>query len=436
VNVKGGCFFRETTPFFKILSKRNVMANRKHKPKQAAHQKVEQAQHRNEFILHFNKWIDDLANDQVSQLIPKQEYDYIYKTRIQSIKIINSLTRSVASPIFDEFKRCHTALLKLKQIEFTLDNAEKKAMSYYHFFTIGMTIHEYVIRLTETRFTGAGLIMNHLKSFNTYYENEAYLNVSTEYCAQLNMLCLLHNNLQTQSLSYHLNFTTELNGKSGARFYVELTGLETEKINVLLDEHRRPVHQLGIAEHGPLPRYNYITIAAKELNLNSNQLFSVYVQSHAFNRLTERIDGIFDGILHFNLYHSFKNIQVHSDKHGGYLFEFSINQIKVGYFKGEIIGENIVLRTFLFLTNNGTPEGKKLHANIGIMKEDKIYLTIDKLSTFVNSDIASNERLKQVFIDAGCESLFRIDKNFFYEEGGVKTKTIADHITRYLKLDA
>lgn len=67
------------------------------------------------------------------------------------------------------------------------------------------------------------------------------------------MLCILHSNLQTQALSYHLNFKTELSSKLGARFCVELTGLNPEKLNILLNEHHRPVSRLGIAERRPLP---------------------------------------------------------------------------------------------------------------------------------------------------------------------------------------
>jgi hypothetical protein len=435
VNVKGGCFFRETTPFFKILNKRNVMANRKHKPKQAAHQKVEQAQHRNEFMLHFKKWIDDLANYKVSQLIPKQEYDRIFLSRFQSIKIYGNKTHTVNDTIINEFKDLHIGLIKHNQASL-LNNDKKVDISFYNYFTIVLTIYSYVKFLKDTEYAGAALLKYKLAPILNYFEKELNAMVLKDYHDIISILAIMHGNLQTKLIAYHLEFKEIQNGNYAPKYHVELTGLEPEKIQVIMDGHNRPAYRLGIVKNGKLPHLIYTTINATDLGLTSNQQFGVYIQAHAFHRLAERVDGINVGILHFNLYHSFKNIQVHSDKHGGYLFEFSINQIKVGYFKGEIIGENIVLRTFLFLTNNGTPEGKKLHANIGIMKEDKIYLTIDKLSTFVNSDIASNERLKQVFIDAGCESLFRIDKNFFYEEGGVKTKTIADHITRYLKLDA
>jgi hypothetical protein len=45
------------------------------------------------------------------------------------------------------------------------------------------------------------------------------------------------------------------------------------------------------------------------------------------------------------------------------------------------------------------------------MKEDKMYLTIDKFSSFIHSDIQSNDIVKDIFIKAGCASLFEVDKN-------------------------
>lgn len=70
------------------------------------------------------------------------------------------------------------------------------------------------------------------------------------------------------------------------------------------------------------------------------------------------------------------------------------------------------------------------------MKEDIIYLAIDKLSTFIYSDIASNDRIKQLFIDAGCESLFKIDKGSFVERDDDTIAAKAEMITKYLQVDA
>jgi hypothetical protein len=147
------------------------------------------------------------------------------------------------------------------------------------------------------------------------------------------------------------------------------------------------------------------------------------------------MDGLVTGFLHYSIFDSFQNIKVCKNKKGDLLFEYRFFGKKTGYFKGDIIDGKLILRTFLFLTNNGTPEGEKLHDNTGIEKQDKIYLTIDKLSTFINSDIADNPKLKNIFIKAGCSSIFEIDKSLYMPPTEEKEKTIAAFIVQYLGLD-
>ena len=65
----------------------------------------------------------------------------------------------------------------------------------------------------------------------------------------------------------------------------------------------------------------------------------------------------------------------------------------------------IVVRTFLFVTNNGTPEGQLLEKNTGLQKLDKKYLAIDKLSTFMTSDLDKNEEVLRIFKASGCQCL-------------------------------
>ena len=112
----------------------------------------------------------------------------------------------------------------------------------------------------------------------------------------------------------------------------------------------------------------------------------------------------------------------------------------MGYFRGDIIEGRIILRTFLFITNNGTPEGDRLLANTGLKKEDKNYLAIDKISTFIKSDIDTNQRVKEIFVNAGCGSIFEIDKNLFIcnpseNVQNTNQKSLAKLITNYLSLE-
>ena len=101
------------------------------------------------------------------------------------------------------------------------------------------------------------------------------------------------------------------------------------------------------------------------------------------------------------------------------LIEYRIYGTRTGYFKIDIVGNIVVVRTFLFLTNNGTPEGELLGKNTGLKMLDKKYLLIDKLSTFISSDIGTSPQLKKIFCDSGCQSLFDLHDN----NGGIYQKT-------------
>jgi hypothetical protein len=175
---------------------------------------------------------------------------------------------------------------------------------------------------------------------------------------------------------------------------------------------------------------DYVSIDPTLLNLPAGKALDVYIQSHALDRLAERIDGVNPGFLQLCANLSLRNAKVCKNKKGHWLFEFHLLGKRVGYFKGDVIDGKIILRTFLFLTNNGTPEGERLHEHTGIMKEDKMYLTIDKFSSFMHSDIKTNERVKAIFIKAGCQSLFEIDKTVDFYQG--EEKSLANLIENYL----
>ncbi|HSC37916.1 MAG TPA: hypothetical protein VLD19_08605, partial [Chitinophagaceae bacterium] len=160
----------------------------------------------------------------------------------------------------------------------------------------------------------------------------------------------------------------------------------------------------------------------------------LFIQAHALARLEERMDGMDIGILHFSLFCSCKSPEIRRNHHGEWLFAFRLMDVKTGYFIADIIGHKIIFRTFLFLTHNGTPEGEKLNKLIGLKKEDKEWLNIDKLSTFLNSDITRDARLRQLFIEAGCEPLFAVAQELSISEQMKPEKQMADFIVRYLRL--
>jgi hypothetical protein len=98
-----------------------------------------------------------------------------------------------------------------------------------------------------------------------------------------------------------------------------------------------------------------------------------------------------------NIFTSLQNPKFTYDSNNKLLIEYRFFDTKTGYLRVNIVNDIILTGTFLFVTNNGTPEGQLLDKNKGLQKSDKEYLNIDKLSTFMNSDLDKNEEVQKIF---------------------------------------
>lgn len=134
----------------------------------------------------------------------------------------------------------------------------------------------------------------------------------------------------------------------------------------------------------------------------------VYVQEHAVMRAFERapidrphlvLDGIFTSLR--------KPIIV--DRRGDeVLVKYTLLPTHIGYLAATITGEAVVVRTFLFLTMQGTPEARRLHDRLGLRRTDIEYLRLDRLDTFLDSDLRLDPELTAAFDECGCGDLLRL----------------------------
>ena len=116
------------------------------------------------------------------------------------------------------------------------------------------------------------------------------------------------------------------------------------------------------------------------------------------------------------------------------------NELKIGYFVAELVDGIVLIRTFLLLTNGGTPEGDKLAQLTGLEADDRKYLSIDTLQGLANSDITQNENICNLFCAAGCGSILELCKKINNEpammwllDKSQPKNMIADLIDEYLK---
>ncbi len=149
-----------------------------------------------------------------------------------------------------------------------------------------------------------------------------------------------------------------------------------------------------------------VRIAAEILGKPKEQdSYPVFIQFHALQRMHERLDCLSISVTHVNIYLSMNNPAVLPLDERTFLFEYSIFGYKIGYFRAIIVGHSILLQTFLLVTQNGTPEGIKLQELAGITKQDKTFLAMDRLSSFMTTEFTANPALRTLFQEAGCMPL-------------------------------
>jgi hypothetical protein len=209
---------------------------------------------------------------------------------------------------------------------------------------------------------------------------------------------------------------------------------EPEKESLEINGHRRSIYRIWLTINKVfLP----MTRTPQQLGMDGlMQEFplKVYIQLHALERLDERLGNHFRQLSYLYVLDALLKKPVVVGHDHGLLFPVILGPTKLGYLKAVIIGDKLVVLTFLFVTNNGTPEGKKLKDLIGLQKEDKKYLGIDKLSTFIKSDIKQDEKLKALFCQAGCGGLFHMTKAFL-DQPDQKEIACAAYLSHYLGME-
>lgn len=172
--------------------------------------------------------------------------------------------------------------------------------------------------------------------------------------------------------------------------------------SMMIDRTFRSVYKV------PNPHFysgiSWLTIPIETLSShysgNKSEL-NLYIQSHALNQMQKHLD-IFDqhalnDILSFNLRHieSFKYYK------GNLLMPIKVSHIKVGYLVCNVIDDNLVVRTFLYIMNNYTPEGDSLLGRYSFLKSDATHCQSDRLSSLfeVKDEVSLNLYFKAGFGD-------------------------------------
>lgn len=369
-------------------------------------QKELQLQHKNDFARRLKQFATMYCGKEAASLLVKERTDAIYQQRIHTLKLLVADDSQIEPRDRKEIESFFLNRIKAETIQ-TPDGSDVSLSDYLR---IGLSLSIHISRIRESKSLADISFCNAFATYqDRYFEGEDVH--KRLYNISLSMGTLLCNIAGNR---YWINPSIEFKNKDddSVLLYVELHKEPPEKAMFAINGQPRPAFK--VSGCWPGSGMYYIKLRPSELGFTGNVLdipLDVYIQSHALQRLSERIDTISACIVHFFVLASLLEPKVIIDSHGKMLIEYRIDNYKAGYLRADIVNGSILIRTFLFLTNNGTPEGKKLEQMTGLGKLDKKYLAIDKLSAFMSSDIRSNEAVMEILRKAGCENLLELHKH-------------------------
>ncbi|MDR1415134.1 MAG: hypothetical protein LBI96_04920 [Odoribacteraceae bacterium] len=138
--------------------------------------------------------------------------------------------------------------------------------------------------------------------------------------------------------------------------------------------------------------------------------FDVYIQSHALQRIKERVDIFPAHRRNFRVMLPLVSPRgCHIDISGGHMIDCGFDDTVFGYYPFITQGEKIFILTFLPLISPGTVHGANLIKRFKMRKEDFEYLGMDKLSFFRTVDFDQVPVLRDALMETGLEYMLDLE---------------------------
>ncbi len=187
--------------------------------------------------------------------------------------------------------------------------------------------------------------------------------------------------------------------------------LYQKEYHVKINNNKRPVYRTPYVSLQSGAEWNSIdsSLLGKSYTGEYKKLY-LYIQSHALNRISERIDiyeNNYSNSLIWNNTSSIKKVIRYKEN---YLVPFKVLGIKIGYLLAEIVDDKFIITTFLLITHFDTPEGDRFKKVTGLGFSDISYWKLDKLSTFRTFDSEKYPRIADYLVRAGMGDILKLSR--------------------------
>ena len=387
--------------------------------------KLQAIRHQKRFKARIEELCTLLAGPEYFKLLPQGAMESMYANRYPVLKAKTAAEGKINKSKVIQFNKLMNTLMEERYLP--IDNGCKVPLSWY--LSEGLILVNFVyVLVNNSSFNSEKLI----EGFGDYFpESESQLEVETVVDALITDTCVLLSDLNKSLYKADImniacfDLTTKQND-------ILIYEFKPQELNISIEGNFHSTVRLGWIS----PEFEWVWSKVKPSALGfpagSIEIpLDIYIQKHALHKLQERID-ITPGIMHSIAFLIFYQDDIpHHFANGKSLVEYRLSNEKVGYFVVTKNDAKLVIRTFLFLTNDGTPEGKKLFELAELGRADKTHLMIDKLSSFNAYHFERNEKMSKLFQEAGCGSLLKLGHVQEFSLKEMKDKD-PESITQYL----
>lgn len=359
-------------------------------------------------------------------LFPESSLRLMFAQRYPPIKVVLNARRVMTDDEAMGYRRSLVKLFSNRYVEtFTGEH-----ISYTRFLTDALILIHHVQYGIDNRFRGASVL---IRAFAPYFTDGDWYRGRKEEALQLMGVA----DLQLYDF-YRGTVRSRADGMAvvspGQRNVIRVYRLPHQTGLLDIDGKKRVIVRLGVPSQREIRVFDWPLFRPSELGfegMDDSVAMPLYAQHHVLNRFEERT-SFPSGYVQTILTDLFtKGVPRFLYYEGRSLLECYIGKHKVGYFVITPHDGKWVVRTFLFLTNDGTPEGRKLADLTNWQRMDRKYLMVDRMDAFLAYDISGDAGLRKLFVKAGCGSLLRFADELTSLTG--ITPDSADYIYRYMR---
>lgn len=145
--------------------------------------------------------------------------------------------------------------------------------------------------------------------------------------------------------------------------------------------------------------------------------YPVYIMAHALQRVEERLCLDIDRRGNYRIMRMhvlYEELFLYRDKILLPVIHNPSNEKKeiIGYCVADIADSpHAVIKTFLFVSQSGTPEGDRLSEHLAIDKREKAFLEMENYDHFTKSDLREDETIVEICRECGLDHLFGLEED-------------------------